>query len=93
MLALAMVCCGTIGHIVRLMLIHRPRAVTRKPDMSVLDDRDKWRAEFEAGWLKHDAETGEVDWKLYNVPRNTAGVRGQANHRAQRLPSSAVDRR
>ena len=33
--------------------------------MAVLDGRESWRAEFEAGWLKNYLEIGELDWKIY----------------------------
>ena len=46
--------------------------------MAVLDERDQWREEFEAGWLKNYTDTGEVDWTIYNVPRNTTTVAGPA---------------
>lgn len=46
--------------------------------MAVLDDRESWRAEFEAGWLKNYLETGELDWKIYNMPRNQSSISGKA---------------
>ena len=45
--------------------------------MAVLDDPESWRTEFEAGWLKNYVETGELDWKIYNMPRNKSAVSGQ----------------
>jgi len=50
--------------------------ITRETKMAVLDDRAKWREEYEAGWLKNYTVTGEVDWTIYNVPRNTTTVAG-----------------
>jgi glycine/betaine/sarcosine/D-proline reductase family selenoprotein B len=46
--------------------------------MAVVDDREGWRAAFEAGWLKTYTETGELDWANYNLPRNTTSVEGPA---------------
>lgn len=46
--------------------------------MSILDDRDAWQAEFKAGWLKTYLDTGELDWKAYNLPRNETTVSGPA---------------
>ena len=45
--------------------------------MAVLDGRESWRAEFEAGWLKNYLEIGELDWKIYNMPRNQSSVSGK----------------
>ncbi len=38
--------------------------------MGILENRDEWEAEFRAGWLNHWQQTGEIDWKLYNRPKN-----------------------
>ncbi len=46
--------------------------------MSVIDNRDQWLAEFKAGWHKIYSETGELDWKAYNLPKNTTTVSGPA---------------
>ncbi len=46
--------------------------------MEILERPDEWRATFEAGWLAHFRQTGEIDWKRYNRPRNTAAPRGRA---------------
>ena len=46
--------------------------------MAILDNRDKWRADFEAGWLKTYTQTGELDWQGYNLPHNTSTVFGRA---------------
>lgn len=45
--------------------------------MDILENRDAWLAEFEAGWLKHYNETGEFDWKQYNLPRNSEAPTGK----------------
>jgi len=46
--------------------------------MSILDHREEWLAEFQAGWLKTYLETGELDWKVYNLPKNSTAVGGPA---------------
>lgn len=46
--------------------------------MSVLDDREQWLADFQAGWLKTYTDTGELDWKAYNLPKNQTTVSGPA---------------
>jgi len=33
--------------------------------MNIIDNREQWHNEFNAGWLAHFQETGEADWKLY----------------------------
>lgn len=38
--------------------------------MDIIENQDAWIAEFESNWLKHYNETGETNWKLYNIPRN-----------------------
>lgn len=45
--------------------------------MEILEERAGWRATFEAGWLRHYQETGQTDWKLYNLPRNQRAPAGQ----------------
>lgn len=47
--------------------------------MEILENRAEWLAEYQSNWLKTFEETGEIIWKLYNLPRNkevpgTAGV-------------------
>lgn len=39
--------------------------------MKILGNCEQWSADFEAGWLRHYRETGTIDWKLYNRPKNT----------------------
>ena len=46
--------------------------------MAVLDDRESWRAVFEAEWLKNYLENGELNWKIYNMPRNQSSISGKA---------------
>lgn len=38
--------------------------------MEILENRESWLTEFEAGWLAHYRQTGEFDWKRYNRPSN-----------------------
>ncbi|MBV7334324.1 glycine/betaine/sarcosine/D-proline family reductase selenoprotein B [Chloroflexi bacterium TSY] len=45
--------------------------------MDILENRDSWLAEFEDGWLKHYWDTGEIAWKLYNLPRNQHAPAGK----------------
>ncbi len=44
--------------------------------MKVLDDVEQWQAEYESGWLAHYRETGEMDWRRYNRPRNSSAPAG-----------------
>lgn len=44
--------------------------------MEIVENRDQWQAEFEAGWLKHLNETGEKNWRIYNIPRNSTAPSG-----------------
>jgi D-proline reductase (dithiol) PrdB len=44
--------------------------------MVILENRDQWLSEFQAGWLKHYEETGEKNWRIYNLPRNSAAPSG-----------------
>lgn len=46
--------------------------------MEILEQRDKWYAQFESGWLTHFQSTGKIDWSLYNWPNNKATPSGQA---------------
>ena len=46
--------------------------------MSIVDNREQWLADFQAGWLKTYLETGELDWKAYNLPKNETTVSGPA---------------
>jgi len=38
--------------------------------MDVLEDRDRWNAEYRHGWLAHFQQTGELDWDRYHRPTN-----------------------
>ncbi len=44
--------------------------------MDILENRDQWLEEFEAGWSKHFKKTGEKNWKIYNLPRNSSAPAG-----------------
>lgn len=46
--------------------------------MSIIDNREQWLADFQAGWLKTYLETGELDWQAYNLPKNETTVSGPA---------------
>ena len=39
--------------------------------MDVLENRKDWQQNFKSAWLKHHQETGAIDWKLYEHPRNS----------------------
>lgn len=45
--------------------------------MDILENKNDWVAEYEANWLKHYHETGETNWKMYNIPHNREGVAGK----------------
>jgi hypothetical protein len=44
--------------------------------MQILENKDRWSADFRAGWLVHLEQSGAVDWKLYQHPRNSAAPGG-----------------
>jgi hypothetical protein len=46
--------------------------------MEILENRDEWKAHFEANWLKHYQETGETDWKIYQYSKNEIAPAGPA---------------
>jgi hypothetical protein len=46
--------------------------------MGILERPDEWRTAFEAGWLAHFRQSGEIDWKQYNRPRNATAPAGKA---------------
>ena len=39
--------------------------------MEVFENCDGWTENFKSGWLAHFHETGEINWKLYEHPRNS----------------------
>ena len=44
--------------------------------MEILENKDQWRTNFHEGWLAHFQQTGTVDWKLYQGPKNSAAPAG-----------------
>lgn len=46
--------------------------------MDIIEKRDEWMAEFEAGWLKELNETGKMNWSVYTRPKNTQSPAGKA---------------
>lgn len=46
--------------------------------MKILENKKQWSADYRNGWLSHLQETGEIDWNLYEHPRNkqTHGTSG-----------------
>lgn len=46
--------------------------------MSILEHRDEWYETFKEGWLGHYESTGEIDWSLYNRPKNVEQISGDA---------------
>jgi hypothetical protein len=54
--------------------------------VEVLEDRAGWEATFRAAWLAHYQQTGELDFKQYNRPKNSIAPAGSAiNLRQSRL--------
>lgn len=54
--------------------------------MEILENRAAWEAAYQTGWLAHYQQTGQLDWKLYNRPRNSQPVSGAGiNLRQRRL--------
>lgn len=46
--------------------------------MKVLEDLQQWKTDYEQGWLAHYKETGEMNWKIYNRPKNRTAPAGAA---------------
>jgi D-proline reductase (dithiol) PrdB len=44
--------------------------------MEILEDREKWLAEFQSGWLAYYQQTGGIDWGTYPHPANHHAVVG-----------------
>lgn len=56
-----------------------PHSLTEKSmTPEILEQRDEWHATFEAGWLAHFQQSGQIDWKRYNRPRNSVAVASKA---------------
>lgn len=51
--------------------------------MEILENREKWLADFESGWLQHYQDTGETNWKIYTMPRNKEAINGEPIDLAQ----------
>lgn len=60
--------------------------------MEILENKTQWSADFRNGWLKEVRQNGEVNWRIYQHPRNveTPGVPGiRLSHSRLMLISSA----
>jgi hypothetical protein len=46
--------------------------------VKILENKKQWSATYKSGWLAHLQESGEIDWSLYENPRNkqTHGTSG-----------------
>ena len=44
----------------------------------IIEKRDEWAANFRDGWIAHLEAHGEMNWSLYNRPKNTQTVSGNA---------------
>jgi D-proline reductase (dithiol) PrdB len=44
--------------------------------LDVLENRDEWKATYEANWLAHLRATGQADFKRYNRPKNSTAPTG-----------------
>ncbi|SRR6266508_2814532 len=44
--------------------------------MEILENREQWLATFRSGWLARYQQTGELDWEIYNRPKNSAAPAG-----------------
>lgn len=51
--------------------------------MQILENREQWLADFRTGWLAHFQETGETNWRIYNLPRNETAPPGSGIDLAQ----------
>ena len=51
--------------------------------MQILEKREQWLADFQSGWLAHYEETGETDWRIYNLPRHETAPSGPGIDLAQ----------
>lgn len=46
--------------------------------VEILENRAAWLEQFEAEWLAHYQETGEIDWQRYPRPQNKVAPSGPA---------------
>lgn len=44
--------------------------------VDMLEDRAAWEATYRNGWYDHYQRTGEIDWSLYNRPKNESTPAG-----------------
>jgi hypothetical protein len=44
--------------------------------VEILEDLDRWYAEYQSGWLAHFQETGETVFSIYNRPKNAVAPSG-----------------
>ena len=44
---------------------------------SILENKADWQAHFASGWLAHFQQTGDLDWKQYQRPKNNETVQGK----------------
>ena len=46
--------------------------------MEILENKDEWLETYQSGWKAHHQRTGEINWELYQHPRNrqTPGRKG-----------------
>ncbi len=44
--------------------------------MDILEHREAWLTTYQQGWLAHFQQTGEMDWKLYQRPKNASAPSG-----------------
>lgn len=60
--------------------------------MDILENKAGWLKTYQTGWLAHQQATGEIDWKLYQHPRNqhTPGVPGIDLRRSRLLLISSA---
>ncbi len=45
---------------------------------TIFENREAWTQVYESDWLPHYTETGEINWKLYQRPRNKTKLSGAA---------------
>lgn len=51
--------------------------------MEIVEDLPGWKAAFESGWLTTYRQTGQMNWKLYQRPRNQEAPAGRGVDLAQ----------
>ncbi|MDX1615809.1 MAG: glycine/sarcosine/betaine reductase selenoprotein B family protein [Candidatus Promineifilaceae bacterium] len=60
--------------------------------MEILENKKAWRETYQQNWLAHLEEAGEVDWSLYQHPRNeqVPGAPGVDLHQSRLLLISSA---